>query len=69
MFKINVEALPLSEALPYLVRMITYNNRNWAAVYHNLQKYRRRWGMVEGVLERTGATVRSRGEIYKDVVQ
>ena len=54
---------------PYLGRKITYNNINWAAVYLNLRKDRRRWGMLARVLERTGATMKARGEMYNAVAQ
>ena len=50
-------------------RTISYNNSDWAAVYLNLQKYRRRWGMISRVLERTRAIVRARGAMYRVVVQ
>ena len=62
LFQINAETLPSSEAFPYLDRLISYNNSDWLAVYQNLV-------MVAGVLERTGATVQSRGEIYKMMTQ
>ena len=68
-FQINAETLPPSEAFPYLRRKIAYNNSNWEAVYLNMRKAWRRWGMVVRVLEKTGATVRTRGAMYKAVVQ
>ena len=69
MFQINAETLPPPEASPYLGRTIAYNNNYWLAVYLNLRKERRRWGMIVRVLERTGAMVRARGAMYKVVVQ
>ena len=48
---------------------MSYNNSYWAAVYLNLCKYWRRWGMISRVLERMGASVRAWGEIYKAVAQ
>ena len=68
-FQINAKTLPPSEAFPYLGRMISYNNSDWAVVYLNLRKAWRWWGMIERILERTGATVRSRGAMYKAVAQ
>ena len=68
-FQINAEALPPSEALPYLGRKIFYNNSDWAAVYQNLRKAWRRWEMVVRVLENIGATSQARGEMYKAVEQ
>ena len=65
MFQINVETLPLSDTLPYLGRIIAYNNINWSTVYKNL----RRWGMLARVLENTGAIVQARGAMYKAVEQ
>ena len=46
LFQNNAEALPLSEAFPCLGRKITYNNSDWAVVYQNLRKARRRWGVI-----------------------
>ena len=57
------------EAFPYLGRTIKLNNSNREAVYLNLHKERRRWGMIAKVLERRGATVRDWGAIYKVVAQ
>ena len=67
LFQINAYTLPPSEAFPYLGRTIAYNNINWSAVYLNLRKSKRRWVMIVRVLERTGATVRDRQEMYKVV--
>ena len=64
MFQINAETLPSPEAFPYLGQTIAYSNSNWEAVYLNLRRVWRRWGMIARVLERTGATVRPRGSIY-----
>ena len=57
------------DSSPYLGRTITYNNINWSALYHNLEKARRRWGMVLRVLEKTGEAVIDREIMYKAVVQ
>ena len=69
MFHINAEALPLLEAFSYLGSKIVYNNSNWAAVYQNVRKSRRRWGMIVRVLENMGETVWSQGVMYKLVAQ
>ena len=69
LFHINAETLLPSEAFPYLGWKISYNNRNWAAIYLNLRKSRRRWGMIASVLQRKGATVRDRGSMYTAVEQ
>ena len=57
------------DSSPYLGRTITYKNINWSALYHNLEKARRRWGMVLRVLEKTGEAVIDREIMYKAVVQ
>ena len=69
MFQINTEALPLSEDFPYLGRKISYNNIDWMEVYQNLRKAWRRWGMIDKVLVKTGATVQARGVVYKALDQ
>ena len=66
---INAENLPLLEAFPYLGQAIAYNNTDWVALYLNLHKYWRRWGMITRVIEQTGATVWSQEAIYMTVVQ
>ena len=69
MFQINTKTLPLSDTFPYLGHIIAYNNSNWVAVYLNLRKARMRWVVITRVLERTGATVRAWGAMYKAVAQ
>ena len=66
-FHINTKALPPLEAFPYLGRTIAYKNSNWTEVHQNLRKLRRWWGMIARALAKTGATVRSRGMMYKAV--
>ena len=43
LFQINKETLTPLEDFTYLGRTIAYNNSDWAAVYQNLQKDRRKW--------------------------
>ena len=69
MFQINANTLPPSEEFPYLGWRIEYNNSDWVAVYLNLRKAQRRWGIIVRFLERTGAMVQARGEMYKAVAQ
>ena len=57
------------EAFPYLGRTIAYINSNWAAVYQNMQKSQRRWGMLVMVLEMMRATLQAQGAMYKAVTQ
>ena len=68
-FHINTEALPPSEAFPYLGRIIAYNNSDWLVLYQNLRKYCRQWVMVARAMERAGATVRSQVLMYKLLAQ
>ena len=68
-FKINDEPLPLSEAFPYLGRMIAYNNSGWPAVFHNLKKAWIRQRAILRVLKKTGSMVRVRGIMYKALAQ
>ena len=37
------------------------------AVYHNLKKARRLWGIIARVLARTGEMMRACGMVYKEV--
>ena len=57
------------EAFPYLGRKNAYNNSDWTAIYQNLRKSRRRWGMTLKVMDKTGETVRAQGMMYKVVAQ
>ena len=68
-FHINAETLPPPEAFQYLGRTIAYNKSDWALVYLNLWKTRRRWFMVVMVLKSAGATVQAWGEMYKALAQ
>ena len=61
LFQINAETLTPLEAFPYLGRTIAYNNSYWAALYLNILKACRRWGMIARVLESMGTTVQAWG--------
>ena len=50
-------------------RLKSHNNRYWPAVFQNLNKAWRWWGVISRVLTKTVATVRSRGVIYKALAQ
>ena len=63
LFHINTEALPPSEAFPYLGRTIDYNNSGCPAVYQNLKKEQMWWGVTTRVLVKMGATVWACGMI------
>ena len=64
-----MEPLEPEDVLPYIIHTIAYNNSDSAAVYHNLQKAWRFFGVISKVLKKTGATVTALGMIYKVVVQ
>jgi len=53
----------------YLGRIITSTDDDWPALYRNLTKARKRWGMVSRVLVRDGASPRAMAMFYKAVVQ
>ena len=65
----NVEPLEPADAFTYLICTITYNNSDWAAVYHNLRKACTRWGIISMVMMKTGSMVWARGMLYNVVVQ
>ena len=69
LFQINAEALPPSDAFLYLGQKITYYNSDWMAVYQNLRKARRRWGIIARVMAKTVSTVRGQGVMYKVMSQ
>ena len=56
-------------AFPYLGRAVMYNNSEWEALYSNLRKFHRIWGMLAKVLGKTGAPIKARAMVYKVVVQ
>ena len=58
---------PVAE-FPYLGRTVAYINSNWAALYQNLRKARRRWEMVRKLESKTGAVVQAWGKLYKAFV-
>ena len=55
-------------ASPHLVLQVAFNNINWEALYFNLSKAQWQWGMVTNVLTNTGAMVRAREMMYKELV-
>ena len=67
--KVNMNPLEATTDFPYLGHPITYNNSDWAALYSNLQKDQRRWGMVEKVPGKMGKLIKERTMMYKAVVQ
>ena len=63
-----MEPTETTDAFPYLVCTVAFKNSDWAALYGNLSKAQRLWGMVVKFLTKTGETVRSRVIMYKEVV-
>ena len=66
---VNAEPLETYMNLPCLGRTVVSNNSEWTALYHNFQKARCWWRMVEKELTRTVAIVWVRKIFYKTVVQ
>ena len=66
---VNKELLEPASYFPYLGRTVTYKNSDWAALYKNLRKLQRQWGMLSKVVMNTGETVRSQGMIYMEIIQ
>ena len=50
----NLNPFKSTKALPYLRQTVAYNNSDRVALYINLRKYDRIWGMVSKVLGKTG---------------
>ena len=67
--RINQEPLDSVSTFVYLGRTIAFNNSDWPALCRNLKRAQQRWGMVARVLEKTGASKKTRGTFYKAVVQ
>ena len=57
LLQINAEDLPPSDYLTYLGRTIAHNNSYWTAIYQNMMKVQRRWGVLTRVLKNTVAMV------------
>jgi len=56
-------------AFKYLGRILSDTDKDWPAVYLNLTKARKRWGMVSRVLRRDGLRPKAAAMFYKAVVQ
>ena len=50
--------IEVATTLLYLGHTITYNISDWGALYRNLQKTQKRWGVVAKVLGNTGAPIK-----------
>ena len=67
--RVNLNPLEETTAFPYLGRTFKYNNSDWVALYINLRKDHRRWGMVEKVMGERGVPINAWTMMYKLVVQ
>ena len=67
--RVNLNTLDLTTSFPYLDWTFTYNNSDWSKIYSNLHKYQRIWGMVAKVLGKTGALIKARVMMYKEVIK
>ena len=52
----------------YLGRILTEGDYDWPAVAGNLEKSRKSWGRLQGILSREDATKRVSGDFFKAVV-
>ena len=66
--KANLHPLGSVDTLTYLGRITAHSNRNWEALYKNLRKSQRRWGVVSMVIVKSGVMVQARAVLYKDMV-
>ena len=66
---VNAEPIEPAHEFPYLELTIAYNNSGWTAVYRNLRKSWRIWGMIQKLQTNIGAMVRARSMLYKAVAQ
>ena len=51
--RVNADLLEPVDAFPYFGHTITYNNSDWSAMYHDLWKACRIWGIISKVLMKT----------------
>ena len=65
---VNLNPLEKTTELPYLGCRSPYNNIDWAALYRNLRKYQRRWGITAKAMGKTGQPIKAREMMYKAVV-
>lgn len=68
-FSVSGSPLDRVGVFKYLGRMLSDTDNDWPAVYKNLSKARKRWGMVSRILRRDGLRPKAAGMFYKAVVQ
>ena len=62
--QVNLEPIETTAALSYLGRTVAFKNRNWAALYFNMRKAQKRWGMAMKVLMNAGSMVQEQAMVY-----
>ena len=68
-FEVYGEQIQTVPRFKYLGRILTEGDDDWLAVAGNLEKARKSWGRLQGILSREGATKRVSGNFIKAVVQ
>ena len=68
-FEVYGEQLQTVPRFKYLGRILTEGDDDWPAVAENLEKARKIWGRLQGILSREGATKQVLGNFFKVVVQ
>ena len=68
-FEVYREQLQTVTRFKYLGRILTEGDDDWPELAGNLVKARKRWGGIQGILSREGATKRVSGNFIKAVVQ
>ena len=68
-FKVYGKQIQTVPRFKYLGRILTEGDDDWPAVAGNLEKARKSWGRLQGILSREGAKKRVSGNFFKAVVQ
>ena len=68
-FEVYGEQLQAVPSFKYLGRILAEGDDDWPSVAGNLVKARKRWGRLQGIPSREGATKRVSGNFFKAVVQ
>ena len=68
-FEVYGEQLQTVSRFKYLGRILTEGDDDWPEVAGNLEKARKSWGRLQGILSREGATKRVSGKFFKALVQ
>ena len=68
-FTINGEQLEQVRSFGYLGRCVHEDNSDWPALFSNVKKARKRWGMLVRILDKDGATNYAKGMFYRAIIQ